>query len=122
MTMKKYTKDHDYVRLVNDEAFIGISDYAQKQLGDIVFVELPSVGDKVTKGDEVAVIESVKAASEVYSPIGGEIIAVNEGLDIDPALVNIDAEGEGWIFKLKPSNFEELEQLLDEEAYALEIK
>lgn len=116
MTLK-YTEDHEWVRVDGDEATVGISDYAQEQLGDVVFVELPEVGKAVKKGDEAAVVESVKAASEVYAPVSGEVIAVNDGIEEDPAKVNEDAMGAGWFIKIKLSDPSELDDLMDEAAY-----
>src|SRR5918998_3827401 len=100
----RYTKDHEYVRVEGDTAVVGITDYAQEQLGDVVYVELPEVGKTVSKGDEAAVVESVKAASEVYAPVAGEVVAVNSELEGAPATVNEDAEGAGWFLKLKVAN------------------
>ena len=117
--MIKYTKQHEWVA-INDgdeKAAVGITDYAQKQLGDIVYVELPGIGAKVNKGDEAAVVESVKAAAEVYSPISGEILEVNENLADSPELINNEAEANGWFFKLAPSEESELEELMDKEGY-----
>ena len=117
MTSVRYTKDHEYVRVEGDVAVVGISDYAQQQLGDVVFVELPEIGKVVTKGGEAAVVESVKAASEVYAPLSGEVIEVNSELEGAPGLVNEAAEGKGWFLKLKLSNPAELDELLNEHAY-----
>ena len=117
--MIKYTKQHEWVA-INDgdeKAAVGITDYAQKQLGDIVYVELPGIGVKVNKGDEAAVVESVKAAAEVYSPISGEISEVNENLADSPELINNEAETNGWFFKLVPSEENELEELMNKEGY-----
>ena len=117
--MIKYTKQHEWVA-INDgdeKATVGITDYAQKQLGDIVYVELPGIGVKVNKGDEAAVVESVKAAAEVYSPISGEILEVNENLADSPELINNEAEANGWFFKLVPSEVNELEELMDKDSY-----
>ena len=117
--MIKYTKQHEWVA-INDgdaKAAVGITDYAQKQLGDIVYVELPEIGVKLNKGDEAAVVESVKAAAEVYSPISGEILEVNENLADSPELINNEAEANGWFFKLVPSEDSELEELMDKEGY-----
>ena len=117
--MIKYTKQHEWVA-INDgdeKAAVGITDYAQKQLGDIVYVELPEIGVKLNKGDEAAVVESVKAAAEVYSPISGEILEVNENLADSPELINNEAESNGWFFKLVPSEESELEELMDKEGY-----
>ncbi|MFG1189233.1 glycine cleavage system protein GcvH [Xanthobacter sp. YC-JY1] len=113
----RYTKDHEYVRIDGDVAVVGISDYAQGQLGDVVFVELPDIGKSVTRGKEAAVVESVKAASEVYAPISGEVVEVNSELEGAPGLVNEDAEGKGWFLKLKIADAAELSELMDEAAY-----
>ena len=117
--MIKYTKQHEWVSMDDGEekATVGITGYAQEQLGDIVFVELPEVGVKVNKGDEAAVVESVKAAAEVYSPISGEISEVNEKLANSPELINNEAETNGWFFKLAPSEVNELEELMDKDSY-----
>ena len=117
MTDLRFTKDHEWVRLDGDLAVIGITDYAQLQLGDVVYVELPEIGRLVEQGKEAAVVESVKAASEVYAPISGEVAAVNEGLAADPAKVNADPLGEGWFLKLRPADASELDGLMDEAAY-----
>ena len=114
----RYTKDHEYIRLDGDTAVVGITPYAQNQLGDIVFVELPEVGRKVKQGDEVAVVESVKAASEIYAPASGTVTAVNDGLTASPGLVNDDPENGGWMFKLKLDNAADLDKLMDADAYA----
>lgn len=114
----RYSKDHEYIRLEGKAGTIGISIYAQGQLGDIVFVDLPRVGAKFKQGDEAAVVESVKAASEIYSPVSGTVTSVNETLNGDPGLVNSDPEGAGWIFKLAVDNPGELDSLMDAEAYA----
>jgi glycine cleavage system H protein len=116
MTLR-FTKDHEWVRLDDGIAVIGITDYAQSQLGDIVYVELPAIGRRVEKGKEAAVVESVKAASEVYAPITGEVAEVNEALAADPAKVNADPMGEGWFLKLRPADAKEFDDLLDEAAY-----
>jgi glycine cleavage system H protein len=113
----RYTKEHEWVRVEGDAATVGITDYAQQQLGDVVFVELPPVGRQVEKGGELAVVESVKAASEVYAPISGEVVAVNEALESEPAKVNADAAGEGWFVKLKSFHPSQLDELMDETAY-----
>ena len=117
--MIKYTKQHEWVSINDGDetATVGITDYAQKQLGDIVYVELPGIGATVNKGDEAAVVESVKAAAEVYSPISGEILEVNENLADSPELINNEAEANGWFFKLAPSEESELEELMDKEGY-----
>lgn len=117
MTTVRYTKDHEYVRIDGDVAVVGISDYAQGQLGDVVFVELPEVGKAVEKGKEAAVVESVKAASEVYAPLSGEVVEVNTELEGAPGLVNEDPEGKGWFLKLKLSNPAEVENLMSEADY-----
>jgi glycine cleavage system H protein len=113
-----YTEDHEWVEVDGDIGTVGISEYAQGQLGDIVFVEVPDEGKEVTKGDDVAVVESVKAASDVYSPVSGTVIEGNSDLADNPALVNEDPEGEGWFFKLTLSDPSELEGLMDEAKYA----
>lgn len=112
-----YSEDHEWVEVEGDVATIGITDFAQKQLGDVVFVELPDVGKALEKGDEAAVVESVKAASEVYAPIDGEVSEVNAALEEDPALVNSDAESDAWFLKVKISDKSQLDDLMDEEAY-----
>lgn len=117
MSDLKYSEDHEWIRLEGDSGVVGITDYAQEQLGDIVFVELPEVGRQLAKGDEAAVIESVKAASELYALVGGEVTEINEGLGDDPAKVNSDPLGGGWFFKLKLSDPGELDALMDEAAY-----
>ena len=116
-TTIKFTEDHEWVRFEGETATVGITDHAQEQLGDLVFVELPEVGKQLTKGKEAAVLESVKAASEVYAPADGEVIEVNEALNDDPATVNRDAQGEGWFFKMKLSDVGQLNELMDEAAY-----
>jgi glycine cleavage system H protein len=113
----RYTKDHEYVRLDGDIATVGITDHAQSQLGDIVFVELPAIGKKVEKGAEAAVVESVKAASEVYAPLSGEVIEVNGALEGEPAKVNADPLGDGWFLKLKVKDQSQFDALMDEAAY-----
>jgi glycine cleavage system H protein len=112
-----YSKDHEWVRREGDLAVVGITDYAQNQLGDVVYVELPAIGRKVEQGGEAAVVESVKAASEVYAPVSGEVAAVNELLSGEPGRVNAEPMGEGWFFKLKLSDPEQLDALMDEAAY-----
>lgn len=114
----RYTESHEWVRAEDDGTLqVGITDHAQEQLGDLVFVELPEVGDAVKAGDACAVVESVKAASDVYSPVSGEVTAVNESLADNPELVNQDAFEDGWLFAVKPEDEGELESLLDAEAY-----
>lgn len=117
MSDVRYSKDHEYVRIEGDVAVVGISDYAQGQLGDVVFVELPEVGKEVARGKEAAVVESVKAASEVYAPISGAVVEVNAELEGAPGLVNEDAEGKGWFLKLKVADPAELAELMDAAAY-----
>ncbi len=117
MSDLKYTKEHEWIRVEGDTATCGISNYAQEQLGDVVYVEVPGVGMSVDQADEIATIESVKAASEIYAPIGGEVVAANEALADDPSLVNSDPTGDGWFFKLKAADPSELEELMDEAAY-----
>ena len=118
MATVKFTEDHEWIRAEGSTGVVGISDYAQAQLGDLVFVELPEVGKKLAKGDEAAVVESVKAAGEVYAPVSGEVTEVNEALGDDPAKINTDALGDGWIFKLSIDDEGELDGLMDEAAYA----
>jgi glycine cleavage system H protein len=122
MSALRFTKDHEYLRVEGDVATVGISDYAQEQLGDIVFIDLPKVGKKVTKGLELAVIESVKAASEVYAPLSGEVLEVNAELGEKPALVNDDPFNGGWLVKLRVDDAREAEALMDEAAYAGFVK
>ncbi len=122
MTDLRYTQDHEWVRLEEDEAVIGISHYAQEQLGDIVFVELPDIGRSFAQGEEASVVESVKAASEVYAPIGGTVIEVNEALSEDPELVNNDATGDGWFYRLKVDDKTAVEGLMSAAAYETYIK
>ena len=117
MSAIRYSKEHEWVLVDGDTATVGISPYAQEQLGDVVFVELPEIGKKIEKGKELAVVESVKAASEVYAPIGGEVIEVNNALTDAPAIVNEDALGKGWFAKIKLANKSELDGLMDEAAY-----
>src|SRR5438093_694612 len=109
----KYTKDHEWIKVEGDTATVGITEHAQEQLGDVVFVELPAVGKKVAKGGEAAVVESVKAASEVYAPVSGEVIGVNKELEGDPALVNREAEGGAWFMKVKLADKAELNDFMD---------
>ena len=112
-----FTTDHEWLRIEGDVATIGVTDYAQSQLGDVVFVELPKVGRSLKKAEAAAVVESVKAASDVYAPISGEVVEVNEALTAEPALVNSDAGGKAWFFKLKIADKSELGGLMDEAAY-----
>jgi glycine cleavage system H protein len=122
MSETRFTDQHEWVRIEGDEATVGITKYATEQLGDVVFVELPEKGRKVVTGGEAAVVESVKAASEVFSPIAGEITVSNEALVADPATVNADPEGEGWFFKLKIADKGELGKLMSEAQYAEFVK
>jgi glycine cleavage system H protein len=112
-----FTKDHEWIRVEGDAATVGITDYAQAQLGDIVFAEVPPAGTQVEKGKEAAVVESVKAASDVYAPVSGEVTEANGALEGEPALVNTAPEGEGWFFRLTLSDPSELTGLMDEAAY-----
>ncbi|MET0137845.1 MAG: glycine cleavage system protein GcvH [Sphingobium sp.] len=112
-----FTDQHEWIDVSGDIATVGITDYAQEQLGDIVFVELPDEGKEFNKGDDAAVVESVKAASDVYAPIAGEVVEINGALDDEPALVNSDAEEDGWFFKLRIADTSELDDLMDERAY-----
>ncbi len=118
----RYTKDHEYIRVEGDAGTVGISDYAQGQLGDVVFVELPSVGKTLSKGDEAAVVESVKAASEVYAPVSGEVVEVNSDLEASPGTVNEDPAGRGWFMKIRLTNQGELDELMTEEQYQEFVK
>ena len=113
----KFTNDHEWARQDGDTITVGITDYAQEKLGDIVFVELPEVGASLTQNGDAGVIESVKAASDIYSPVGGEVTEVNAGLEDEPEKVNDDAQGDGWLFKLKLDDESELAGLLNAEAY-----
>jgi glycine cleavage system H protein len=117
-----FTKEHEWVRVDGDTATVGISDHAQEQLGDIVFAEVPETGKRLSKGQEAAVVESVKAASDVYSPVSGEVVDGNSKVADDPSIVNSDPEGEGWFFKLKLDNPGELDGLMDEAAYREWVK
>jgi glycine cleavage system H protein len=117
MSTLRFTREHEWIRLDDDIAVVGISDHAQEQLGDVVFVELPAIGTHFKRGDEAAVVESVKAASEVYAPATGEVVAVNEGLADEPSKVNAHAMGDGWFFKMTLDEAAELDDLLDAAAY-----
>jgi len=117
MSETRYSKDHEYIRVEGDVGIVGISDYAQSQLGDVVFVELPATGKALSKGAEAAVVESVKAASEVYAPVSGEVTAVNSALEKAPGTINEDLQGEGWFMKIKLSNPSELGDLMSEADY-----
>lgn len=121
MATIKFTSDHEYVSVEGDVATIGITDYAQSQLGDVVFIELPATGKVLKQGDEAAVVESVKAASEVYAPVSGEVLEVNEALPDSPSTVNEDPLGKGWFIKVKLSNPAELDALMDDAAYKAHI-
>lgn len=116
MTLK-FTEDHEWIKVDGETGIVGISAYAAKALGDVVFVELPEIGREMDKGDEAAVVESVKAASEVYAPIGGEVIEVNEALEDAPETVNASPDGDGWFLKIKIADASELDSLMDEAAY-----
>ena len=115
----RYTESHEWVSTEEDGTVrIGITDHAQESLGDLVFVELPNLGEQIDQGDSCAVVESVKAASDIYSPISGEVVAINENLEDEPGLINTDPYGDGWLYSVEPSDLGELEDLLDAEAYA----
>lgn len=117
MATVKYTRDHEYIRVDGDVGTVGISHYAQEQLGDVVFVELPAAGKSFKKGDSAAVVESVKAASDIYAPVSGAVTEANPDLEGAPATVNEDPAGKGWFFKVKIANPAELDDLMDEAAY-----
>ena len=121
MSTTYYTEDHEWISVEGDVATVGITNHAQEQLGDLVFVELPQPGTEVSQGDDAVVVESVKAASDVYAPIAGEITHVNEALQAEPALVNSSAESDGWLFKMKIADASELEALMNLEAYNAHI-
>ncbi len=122
MSDLKYSKEHEWVRVEGDVAVVGISDFAQAQLGDVVFVELPEVGKQVAKDGDAAVVESVKAASEVYAPLSGEVVEVNDALGDEPETVNSAPTGDGWFFKLRIDDPSELDGLMDEAAYLEFVK
>ncbi len=122
MAVEKFSKDHEWIRVDGDVATIGITHHAQEQLGDVVFVEVPEVGRKVAAGEAAAVVESVKAASDVYAPVSGEVIEANGDLAATPALVNEDAEGKAWFFKVRLANPGELDALMDRAAYDQLVK
>lgn len=122
MATEKFSKDHEWVRVDGDVATVGITNHAQEQLGDVVFVEVPEVGRKVSAGEAVAVVESVKAASDVYAPVSGEVVEANADLAANSALVNEDAEGKAWFFKVRLSNTAELDGLMDRAAYDTFVK
>ena len=117
MSQTRYTRDHEYVQVDGDVGSVGISDHAQSQLGDVVFVELPKVGARLAKGAAAAVVESVKAASDVYTPVSGEVIEVNSAVEAQPGLINEDSSGKGWLMKIRLSDRGELDGLMDEGAY-----
>ena len=117
----RYSKSHEWVRLEGDVATVGISDHAQHELTDVVFVELPTLGREVDLGDPTAVVESVKAASDIYAPIGGEVVEANPEVEADPSLVNTDPYGKGWIFKLKVKDATSVDSLMDSAAYEAHI-
>jgi glycine cleavage system H protein len=122
MATEKFSKDHEWVRVDGDVASVGITNHAQEQLGDVVFVEVPEIGRKVSAGEAVAVVESVKAASDVYAPVSGEVVEANGDLAANSALVNEDAEGKAWFFKLKVADEKELSGLMDRAAYEAFVK
>jgi glycine cleavage system H protein len=113
----RYAEDHEWTRVTNGTVIVGISDYAQDQLGDITYAELPAVGDSFEQGDEFGTLESVKAVSELFMPVGGDIVAVNEDLGESPGLINEDPYGSGWIIAIEPSDLREMDTLMDAEAY-----
>jgi glycine cleavage system H protein len=120
--IERYTKDHEYIRVDGDVGTVGITTYAQEKLGDVVFVEVPDVGKKLEAGKEAAVVESVKAASDIYAPVSGEVIAANADLSANPALVNEDAQGKAWFFKVRIADMKQLDALMDAAAYAEYVK
>ena len=122
MALERFTEDHEYIRVDGDIGTVGITRHAQEQLGDVVFVELPEVGRKVKRKDPAAVVESVKAASEIYAPVSGEVVEANAELAGNPALVNEDAEGKAWFFKLRIEDKSELDSLIDRAAYEEFVK
>ena len=122
MSKLHYTKDHEYIRVEGAEGVVGISEHAQQQLGDVVFAEAPLVGKILKAGDPAAVVESVKAASDVFAPASGEVIAVNSEVEATPGLINEDALGRGWLFRIKLADVAELAKLMDETAYADYLK
>ncbi|MGH7094981.1 MAG: glycine cleavage system protein GcvH [Stellaceae bacterium] len=117
MSVLRFTRDHEWIRQDGDTVVIGITDYAQSQLGDVVYVELPATGTRIERGKEAAVVESAKAASEVYAPVSGEVIAVNDAVAADPAKVNADPMGDGWFVTLRLADAAQLDELMDEAAY-----
>jgi glycine cleavage system H protein len=121
MAKTYFTEDHEWLRVDGDIATVGITDYAQEKLGDLVFVKLPETGKQLSKGEAVVVVESVKAASDVYAPVNGEVTETNEAVSADPALVNSSAAGDGWLWKMKISDKSQLDRLMDEAAYKAQI-
>lgn len=117
----KYAKNHEWIKVEGDEALIGISDFAQHELGDIVFIDIPTVGETLDKNETFGSVEAVKTVSDVYMPVGGEVLEFNEELEADPAIINSDPYGEGWIIRIKMTNPAELDELLDAEAYKTSI-
>jgi glycine cleavage system H protein len=123
MAELRFTKDHEWIRVEDGDVYaVGISDFAQGQLGDVVFVELPETGKALAKGAQAAVVESVKAASDIYAPVSGTVVGVNEALTAEPGLVNTDPTGKGWFFKIKAGNTAEFQDLMDEAAYGAFVK
>jgi glycine cleavage system H protein len=122
MALERFTKDHEYIRVDGDIGIVGITNHAQSQLGDVVFVEVPEVGRKVKQGEAAGVVESVKAASEVFAPVSGEVVEANGDLAANPALVNEDAEGRAWFFKIQITDKSELDHLMDRPAYEAFVK
>ena len=122
MKTLKFTDEHEWILIEGDTGTVGISNYAQAQLGDVVFVEVPEIGTKYNKGDEVAIVESVKAASEVFAPVDGKIIESNKALEEEPSIVNTDAERGGWFYKIKINNISDLDELMDKASYDQFIK
>ncbi len=122
MSNTLYTKDHEYIRVEGDTGVVGVTDHAQHALGDIVYVELPEVGASFKRGDQVAVVESVKAASEVFAPVTGEVVAINGALEKEPGAVNEEPLGKGWFYKVHVADRAELDGLMDEAAYAAFLK
>jgi glycine cleavage system H protein len=121
MSNLKFTEDHEWVRIEGDTGTVGITDYAQEQLGDVVFIELPEVGRSMEQGGDAAVVESVKAASEIYAPIAGEVVETNDALGDDPAAINSDPMGDGWFFKMTIADASQLDGLMDEAAYKAHV-
>jgi glycine cleavage system H protein len=123
MAELRFTKDHEWIRVEDGDVYaVGISDYAQGQLGDVVFVELPEAGKQLAKGGQAAVVESVKAASDIYAPVSGTVVAANDALAGEPGLVNTDPTGKGWFFKIKAGNSAEFQDLMDQAAYDAFVK